>query len=165
MGKKIDLLVMTGALLALIGLHDSPAHGFANSAPSFDCMTCHQGETGDEAVQLRNMSGTYTPGKTYTLTLVVESGLKSMGEVQGGFALEASAGELIVLDDKHTQLSNGFLTHTMEGARKRTWKFGWKAPQAKTAVDITVMAVAANGDYSSTGDRVGADSFAMQPGK
>jgi len=140
----------------------STVHSFNNSAPNFECLTCHVGQMAADMVEIRGLPKNYVPGKTYRLTIVVTSNMKSMGEVQGGFALEASAGELIVQDKKNTQLSNNILTHTQEGSHHRTWTFGWKAPTDKKDVHITVMALAANGDFSPVGDITGANSYTIR---
>ncbi|ADH86586.1 conserved hypothetical protein [Desulfurivibrio alkaliphilus AHT 2] len=152
-----------------------PAHGFANSAPSFQCMSCHPGPMQPEMVKLRNLPENYRPGQTYTFTLELDSALESLGEQQGGFAIQASAGELVAKDQAHTQLIDGILTHTLEGSHRRSWSFSWQAPGEATAwwqfwqrpepgpdVSITVMAVAANGDYSAIGDEIGAAGFTLR---
>lgn len=178
MVKKIFLPgLMAIGLAAVVGLQPpAPAHGFANSAPSFACMSCHSGTMATDMVSLGNLPANYRPGQTYNLTLTLQSALESLGEQQGGFALQVSAGELMVSDQTNTQISDGILTHTLEGSQRRTWDFAWQAPGTAPAggqperqaepgpiVSITVMGVAANGDYSSVGDEVGAASFTLQP--
>ncbi len=162
--KKLTLFLIL-PIFFLTGLHISTVHSFNNSAPTFECLTCHVGQMAVDMVEIRGLPKNYVPGKTYKLTIVVTSDMKSMGEVQGGFALEASAGKLIEQDKKNTQISNGILTHTWEGSHHRTWTFGWKAPTERKDVHITVMALAANGDFSSPGDIVGVNSYTIKPKK
>ncbi len=85
--------------------------------------------------------------------------------MQGGFAGEATAGELIVTDGKNTQLSNGIMTHTQEGSHHRKWSFSWKAPVAKMDAEIKVMVVAADGDFSAANEAVAAELFMIKPKK
>ncbi len=161
MKKIITLLV----LYFMTVLYISTADGHRNSAPNLECMSCHEGEIIQDMVKIQGLPKDYVPGKTYNLTVIVTSDLDSMSECKGGFAVEATAGKLIVKDKKNTQLSNGILTHTQEGSELRKWNFSWKAPSEKTDASITVMAVAANGDYSPFGDKVGADSYTVRPSK
>jgi hypothetical protein len=160
--RKITLLLVLA--LGITALITSTGHSHNNSAPNLECTGCHQGE-GAAEVKIEGLPEKYIPGKTYKITLTVVSGNASLGDVAGGFALEASAGELIVSDKKNTQLSDGFITHTKEGSAFRKWAIGWKAPATNITVDITVMAVAANGDFSPAGDVVGANSLSIRPSK
>lgn len=146
-------------LIASMGLSHN------NSAPNLECALCHQGDFIPEIVALEGLPEKFTPGEIYKLSLLVKSDLKSYGDVLGGFAIEASAGELIVTDEKNTQLIDGFLTHTLAGSESRVWKFAWKAPSKNVEVTFIAMAVAANGDFSSIGDIIGAGSYVLKPGK
>lgn len=159
--KLILFLVITSGIISLIV---STGNSHNNSAPNLECTSCHQGE-GSAEIKLDGVPENYIPGKTYRITLSVISDNQSLGDVAGGFAVEASAGELMVTDRKNTQLSEGFLTHTQEGSAFRKWTFGWKAPVQKTGANLTIMAVAANGDYSPAGDVTGAGGFPIMPGK
>ncbi|WP_333656063.1 choice-of-anchor V domain-containing protein [Dissulfurispira sp.] len=163
MKKNIFFLVLVSFVIA--GLYVSIGYGHKNSAPNLECISCHEGEMVQNMVKVQGLPKNYVPGKTYNLTVVVTSDLESMSECKGGFAIEASAGKLIVKDKKNTQLSNGILTHTQEGSELRKWNFSWKAPSEKTDANITVMAVAANGDYSPFGDKVGAGSYIIKSTK
>lgn len=162
--KKLILLIL--APFVLVGMVVSMGHSFHNSAPNFECFACHQAIGEHETkLNIKGMPKAYKPGKTYELTLTVDSTLKSIGEVQGGFAVGVNAGELIVRDNMGTQLSNSILTHTVEGSEKRVWQFGWKAPRQKTDIEIMVMAVAADGDFSPVGDATAAMVFTIKPRK
>jgi len=160
--KKIVLfLVIAFGITAFVV---STGNSSNNSAPNFECILCHEG-AGSSEINVEGLPKKYTPGKTYKMILMVKGDVESLGDVAGGFAIEASAGELINIDKKNTQLSEGILTHTKEGSGLREWTFGWKAPSEKAEVTLSVMAVAANGDFSVIGDLVGADGYTIMPGK
>lgn len=161
--KKIFFLIFL--LCSIAGLYSSKVYGHRNSAPNIDCTSCHESEMVKDMVKVQGLPKNYVPGKTYNLTIVITTDFESISESKGGFAVEVSAGKLIVKDKKHTQLIDGVLTHTQEGSELRKWSFSWKAPAEKGDATITVMAVAANGDYSSFGDRVGVDSYTIKSSK
>ncbi|MBI5641523.1 MAG: hypothetical protein HZA17_13970 [Nitrospirae bacterium] len=159
------LIVPVLVLLAVAGFHIAPVSSHNNSAPNMECIGCHQGEMVADMVTIQGLPKSYVPGKLYAMTVVVNSKLKSSGDVAGGFAVETSAGELVVKDKKNTQMSDGILTHTQAGSALRKWTFGWKAPAQKMEAGISVMAVAANGDFSAAGDEVGSGSYTIAPKK
>ncbi len=162
--KRFALLIL--AIFFVVGLVVSDGFSQNNSAPNFECFVCHTSVKPQKtSIKATGVPKVYEPGKTYKITIAVESGLKSRGEVQGGFAGEATAGELIVTDGKNTQLSNGFVTHTQEGSHHRKWSFSWKAPATKMDAEIKVMVVAADGDFSAANDAVTADMFIIKPAK
>lgn len=136
-----------------------------NSAPDGECFVCHTDIADSADIKITGIPKEYIPGKTYNITLTVQSRLKSMSQIKGGFSAIATAGELIVIDTKNTQKSNSYITHTIEGAKNRTWKFAWKSPTEKIPAEISVMAVASNGDFSPTGDAITAESITMKPSK
>ncbi len=160
--KKFILLFVIG--LGIVSFFASTGSGHNNSSPNFECNTCHQGE-GSAEIKIDGLPKKYVPGKVYKMTLIIESGNQSFGDNAGGFAMEASAGELVVTDNKNTQISEGLLTHTQEGAALRKWTFGWKAPADKKDVDLTIMGVAANGDFSPVGDVIGTEGLTIMPEK
>jgi hypothetical protein len=161
--KRFVLLILP---IIFAGLLVSKGFAHRNSAPSFECFVCHTAtEPQKTTIKATGIPKVYEPGKTYNITLSVESTLKSYGEVQGGFAAEATAGELIATDAKNTQLSNGIMTHTQEGSHYRKWSFSWKAPATKMDAEIKVMVVAANGDFGAAGDAVTAELFIIKPKK
>ncbi|MBF0328835.1 MAG: hypothetical protein HQL10_06730 [Nitrospirae bacterium] len=162
--KKLSVL---GALtLFFISfLYAATAQSHNNSAPNMECLSCHDGDIQAGMVSIQGIPKNYKPGKVYTMSVVVKSNLESLGEIKGGFALEADKGTLVVKDKKNTQLIDGFLTHTQEGSHFRKWTFSWKAPEDKSDASISLMAVASNGDYSSQGDHVGTGSYTIKFGK
>ncbi len=163
MKRKLMLLSIA---LTMVVLMAAMGYSHNNSAPNFECFKCHQPVGAHSTrIVLKGLPKVYEPGKVYKLELSVVSSLKSIGEVQGGFAAESTAGELIVSDKINTQLSDMILTHTQEGSTLRTWKFNWKAPVQKVNAELKVMVVAANGDFSATNDAVTADMFIIKPAK
>ena len=162
-GKAKKTVMYLIVLFSITLLFSSIGFTSNNSAPNFECYTCHTGASAPAAIKVTGVPKQYEPGKTYKLTVSVDCKTKSMSEVQGGFSVQASAGELIVSDKKNTQLSDSYLTHTLEGSERRSWAFEWKAPQEKVDVELKVMAIAANGDYSPFGDAITADGFTIQP--
>jgi hypothetical protein len=160
MKRTLMLCIIVVLGLTFFYIHDSLSH--SNSAPVIDCLSCHEGELKSDIVQVTGIPKAYTPGNSYKLRITVKSGLKADGESQGGFAVEATAGKLIASDKKNTQISGTVLTHTLEGSRKRTWEFIWQAPKTGEDVSITVMVVASNGDYSSFGEEIGAQSYSIK---
>lgn len=161
--KLLILLIFLFLSVSFFGVN--VIYGHRNSSPNLECLSCHEGEMVQDMVKIEGIPKNYVPGKTYNLKVVVVSDLESISESKGGFAVEASAGKLKVKDKKNTQLSNSFITHTQEGSELRKWSFEWTAPKEKTDVNITVMAVAANGDYSPAGDKVGATVYSIKPAK
>lgn len=159
--KKLSIPIILALVVTLV-FFVSAAYSHNNSAPNMECMSCHEGEVVPGMVKIQGLPKSYTPGKTYKLTVVVTSALKSMGDVSGGFAVQAVGGKLAVTDMVNTQLSDDFITHTLEGSSLRKWNFAWKAPAGREDAALSVMAVAANGDYSSIGDNTGADSYTVK---
>ncbi len=161
----MKLIFLFFLALAALGLAATVGQSSTNSAPDGECFVCHTDIADTADIKFTGMPKEYAPGKTYNITLTVKSRLKSMSDVKGGFSATASAGELIVTDQKNTQKSNSFLTHTIEGAKNRTWKFAWKSPKEKIPAEISVMAVASNGDFSPSGDAITAEIATIKPSK
>ncbi len=156
------LIFLSILLIIPLFIHDF-TYGHRNSSPNIECINCHAGEVVQDMIKLEGLPERYQPGKTYNIKIILRTELESMSESRGGFALEVTGGKVIVKDKRHTQLSNGFLTHTQEGNELRTWEFAWRAPSEKMDISFSVMAVAANGDYSPTGDVVGATVYVIKP--
>lgn len=140
----------------------APVFAFNNGAPTLECLNCHTA-LGQPRTELKTdgVPKAYKPGATYQLQVILKSSQESQGPVQGGFAVTISGGELLVTDRKHTQLSDGILTHTMEGANLRRWSLSWRAPKDQQNVEISIVAAAANGDYSPLGDPVAEQNFVV----
>ncbi|MCX8031046.1 MAG: hypothetical protein N3A59_05655 [Thermodesulfovibrionales bacterium] len=161
----MKLVFFTITVLFAVILIVTGSQSFTNSAPDNECFACHTNIADTAEIKLTGIPKAYSPGKTYTLTLTVQSKLKSMSEIKGGFSASTTEGELIIIDEANTQTSNSFLTHTKEGAKKRTWKIGWKSPSEKKPVEIRVMAIASNGDFSPSGDAIAAEIIKINPAK
>lgn len=161
--KKPLLVLLLSFAIGLVIVNQSISH--TNSAPTLDCVQCHSGDFASDVVKIEGLPKSYKPSQTYRLTVVVKSNLKSQSDVKGGFALTASKGTLIITDNKNTQLLDGFVTHTIEGIKLSKWSFSWKAPAEPAEVTFTVMALAANGDFSSAGDQVGATTYTIKSSK
>lgn len=150
-------------IISLTLLFSSIAYTNNNSAPNSECFTCHSGASDPATVKVTGLPKQFEPGKKYKITVAVDSKIKSVSEVKGGFSATVSEGELIVTDKKNTQISDSYLTHTIEGSDRRSWSFEWKAPEKKSDVELKIMVVAANGDYSPNGDAITAEVFTIQP--
>lgn len=134
------------------------AEAFQNGAPSLDCMSCHTTIGKQSAMlEIKGIPDKFQPGQVYQIRVSVLSETQSLGDVKGGFVVQASGGALLVTDEMNTQLSGGMLTHTIEGATRRSWTMAWQSPQVSGAVEFLVAAVAANGDYAAIGDPVAVD--------
>lgn len=159
------VLFFFGVLFVMSFTAKEDSFAFLNSAPSFECMTCHVGaEDYMVDIMIEGMPERYEPNKTYDLKLVVKSDLESISDIEGGFAAQVNAGELIDKDQVNTQLTESYLTHTNEGNKMREWAFSWKAPaEAEDQVRFEIMVVAANGDFSPSMDAVGFEVFRTDP--
>lgn len=160
--KKRLFIIMVIFVIASFIVQKGLAH--RNSSMNLECASCHvEGPTAK--IVIKGLPAQFQPGKSYQVTVEVISKLKSMSESKGGFAVQASAGTLKVKDEKRTQLLGDYLTHTPEGNMGRKWTFIWVAPTDVEEATITVMGVAANGDYSPIGDAVAADAVSITKAK
>lgn len=162
-GVLLPLGATAMALFLLLSVYGSQTGANSTTgAPMTMCMDCHGIPKGAQ-IQIEKLPGSYQPGATYEISLKVVSAVKSESDIQGGFAVIASGGELIVSDARTTQKSDEFITHTAEGALLRFWKFKWKAPQEKKNVTLTVSVIAANGDFTPSNDGFARREFVIQP--
>ncbi|MCE5194452.1 MAG: hypothetical protein LLF28_03200 [Nitrospiraceae bacterium] len=143
----------------------SAVYSASNSAPNNECYVCHQNPEGSAELKVEGIPKQYKPGETYKIKLELKSKIKSETDVEGGFSATASAGEFIVIDKKNTQISDAYITHTPDGSKHKEWKFAWKAPKQKGEVELKIMAVAANGDFSPSGDAIAAEAFTIKSKK
>ncbi|CUS96710.1 choice-of-anchor V domain-containing protein [Candidatus Chrysopegis kryptomonas] len=164
MRKILNLLFMLCVIgLFILSFSNQEIRSHSNGAPSLECDECHSGAENEEVkILISGLPDNYIPNKRYEIKLKIESGLISEGEYQGGFGLTVSGGKVVVIDRKNTQVSEGYLTHTVDGSRLREWKFGWIAP-ASGEVEFSIMGVAANGDYSPSGDAIGVETVKIKP--
>ena len=162
MRRAFFFILLAGAIVLVLGLGAETSASSTSGAPTRMCMDCHIVPKGAE-IKIDGLPGNFQPGTTYEMTIRVESAVKSMGDLQGGFAISVSDGDLIVADPKNTQKSDGYLTHTAEGALLRTWKFRWKAPEGKKKITLNVSVIAANGDFTPSNDGFARREFILQP--
>ncbi len=148
--------------LLFLALGSNTGANSTGGAPMTMCMDCHGMPKGAE-IRVENLPTSFQPGATYEITVKVASAVRSESDVQGGFAVSASAGELIVSDPVNTQISGGFITHTPEGTQSRAWKFKWKAPTEKQKVILNVSVIAANGDFAPANDAFARREFVISP--
>jgi hypothetical protein len=149
-----------------------PPDGFAGdpAGGGLDCTWCHATydvNSGDGAATLNGVPPAFVPGTTYDLVVI----LSDLGQERWGFELTVldelnqSAGELIVTDGVHTQLSDNaepnadYLKHTEDGTYPSTpdgpvgWSFQWRAPNVPS-VTFYVAGNAANGDFTAHDDYI-----------
>lgn len=155
------LLPVLGILvfMAVVGVTALHASSMSNGAPQLNCVQCHVGADKNPAeMVVEGLPEKYEPGKTYKITVKITKGPDCSGGVAcGGFAVQVSAGELIVVDKKNTFISTTptgekLLTHTKDGSLRREWTFEWKAPDKPEPVTFKISVIAANGDGSFNGD-------------
>ncbi len=157
------LIIVAAALFFLCSVFVSPSGANSTSgAPMTMCMDCHGLPKGAE-IRMENLPTSFQPGAVYQMTVKVVSAVKSEGDIQGGFAVTVSAGELVVSDPKNTMKSDGYITHTAEGCLQRSWKFKWKAPAEKKKVTLNVSVIAANGDFAPANDGFARREFVIAP--
>jgi len=159
--------VFTFIVVGIAALH---ASSMSNGAPQLNCVQCHVGADKNPAdFVVEGLPDKYEPGKTYKITIKITKGPDCSGGVAcGGFAVQVSAGELIVTDDKDTFISTTptgekLLTHTKDGSMKREWSFEWKAPDTAEPVTFKIVVIAADGDGSFNGDAYAAKEITVEP--
>ncbi len=158
---KFKVLVFYVLLAVCVAM--GSAFALSNGAPDLKCAKCHKNVVGTADIKISGLPEKYKPGKEYTIEIEILSSVKSTGFSQGGFAIEASAGELKVVDEKNTLKSGKYVTHTTEGAGKRKWKVVWQAPDKPVEVTISVSAIASNGDASPANDAMGMKTVKIKP--
>ncbi len=151
------------SILMAVGVLMGSAFALSNGAPDLKCAKCHKNVVGSVDIKISGLPDRYKPGETYTIEIEILSDVRSTGFTQGGFAIEASAGELKVIDEKNTLKSGKYVTHTTEGAGKRKWKVAWQAPDKPVEVTISVSAIASNGDASPANDAMGLKTVKIKP--
>ncbi|MDP7007083.1 MAG: hypothetical protein QGG57_02695 [Candidatus Poseidoniia archaeon] len=111
---------------------------------------CHSSSpASDLMVTLSGLPATYDAGVRYNLTVALSGGpeVTSNPTNQGGFNLEASAGDLSSVDSNTQEKEDGSLTHNSEGNDQRSWKVEWVAPADDSLrVSFTLRGNAVNGD-------------------
>jgi len=156
--------------LVAFGLSSGPPPGFTQAPGESTCTECHDSfgeETNRGPGELTlEHPARYEPGQIVTILVRLEH----VGQRRWGFQLTAlttdtsePAGELLVLDPRHTQRVQGptgrpYIEHTQEGTfagqrDQAQWTVAWRAPDQDLG-PITFYATgnAADGDGTRLGD-------------
>jgi hypothetical protein len=155
------LAVLGIAAIALLAYKDGPPPNRTGGFGGETCIACHLGNplnAPGATLSLTGLPAKYTPGAAYKLTLTLtKSGLYTAGfQIAARTAASQFSGAFRPLDD-HTQIKEGFLSHTSRGADAEKsparWEFEWTAPAAASG-DILFHAAAnaSNDDASALGD-------------
>ncbi|MBX7077796.1 MAG: hypothetical protein K1X88_01335 [Nannocystaceae bacterium] len=126
-----------------------PAAAHSGGQPGPGCVGCHGG--GDVDIALVTAPSSIDPGETVTVTLTVSA----PGSAVAGVFVEADVGELQTLGGEGLATVAAGLTHSapkpMPGG-VASFDFLWTAPAQPGAVRLSISALAANGNGSSSGD-------------
>ena len=143
------ILVLAGQSYALpTGINDRGDDG---------CL-CHGGSDESTTVTLSGLPEMYNSSQEYNVTLTIDS-LVEMNEVQGGFRILISQGELV--GDGWQVIDNGY-THTSEINDRRVWNAVWIAPEETDKLATFVIhGNAVNGNNEVSGDEWNSQSIAV----
>lgn len=159
----LPLLVVSLCAATLAQPHVSAMS--SGAVPVLDCRQCHT-DAGEAELAVEGLPEAYEAGKAYVLTIRIVKGPEPTGDVKGGFAIAASAGELRPADPALAQAvtieGEQAVTQTEDGARAREWRVVWVAPESGE-VRIKVAVIAANGDYSPLGDAYAYEELVIGP--
>ena len=143
-------------LLSLIGQSQALPSGIGDRAD--DGCLCHGGSDDSTIVNLSGLPETYNSSVEYNLTLTIESPVE-LNEVQGGFRVIISQGELIA---EGWQVIDGGYTHTTEINDRRQWEVVWVAPEVDDELaTFVVHGNAVNGNENANGDEWNSLSIAI----
>ena len=138
-------VIALAILLSLIGNSQALPEGIGDRAD--DGCLCHGGSDDSTTVSLVGLPEVYNSSTEYNLTLTIESPVE-LNEVQGGFRILISQGELI---GEGWQILDEGYTHTTEINDRRQWDAVWVAPEADDELATFVIhgnAVNGNGAVS-----------------
>ena len=149
-------VIALAILLSLIGQSQALPTGIGDRAN--DGCLCHGGSDDTTIVNLSGLPETYNSSEEYNLTLTIESQVE-LNEVQGGFRVIISQGELIA--DGWQIMDDGY-THTAEINDRRQWEVVWVAPEADDELaTFVVHGNAVNGNGNANGDEWNSLSIAI----
>ena len=149
-------VIVLAILLSLIGQSQALPSGIGDRAN--DGCLCHGGSDDTTIVNLSGLPETYNSSVEYNLTLTIESPVE-LNEVQGGFRVIISQGELIA---EGLQVMDGGYTHTTEINDRRQWEAVWVAPEADDELaTFVVHGNAVNGNGNANGDEWNSLSIAI----
>jgi hypothetical protein len=156
----------------VFGFSGGPPDGKAGDPPAMNnCTQCHTSfpvNSGSGTLNVITLT-TYEPGAAYSVAVE----LTDPDAERWGFELIAMDGDnnptgtIELLQPTRTQLSGGYIKQTSTGTDpgqtgSDQWSFNWFAPEAGTG-DVTfyVAGNAANGNFSTSGDRIYTNTFVM----
>ena len=149
-------VIALAILLSLIGQSQALPSGIGDRAN--DGCLCHGGSDDTTIVNLSGLPEAYNSSVEYNLTLTIESPVE-LNEVQGGFRVIISQGELIA---EGWQVIDGGYTHTTEINDRRQWEVVWVAPEADDELaTFVVHGNAVNGNRNANGDEWNSLSIAI----
>ena len=151
-----------------VAFPDGPEPGLTGGKGFEDCSSCHFAgpppSTGS-GIELKGLAEHMVPGERYQIVIEVRDPAQQVG----GFQLAVrdlstlqSDGELVEGPGLRTLVANDvtFLSHSepqrassTDQHQRTRWQFEWVAGKAQT-VEVSVAAVAADGDDSALGDNV-----------
>ena len=119
---------------------------------------CHGGSDDSTTVTLSGLPEMYNASQEYNVTLTIDSPVE-MNEVQGGFRVLVSHGELV--GEGWQMIHNGY-THTSEINDRRVWDAVWIAPEETDKLATFVIhGNAVNGNDEASGDEWNSQSIAV----
>ena len=133
-----------------------------------DCSSCHfagPAKSDTSGIQLHGLAEQMVPGELYQLTIEVIDPEQRVGGFQLAFrdlASGDSVGQLKEGEGQHILKHENveFLAHSepqraqeSDGEQRTRWEFVWRADDAEE-LEVSVAAVAGDGDDSSLGDNV-----------
>ena len=149
-------VIALAILLSLIGQSQALPSGIGDR--SNDGCLCHGGSDDTTVVNLSGLPEAYNSSAEYNLTLTIESPVE-LNEVQGGFRVIISQGELIA---GGWQVIDGGYTHTTEINDRRQWEVVWVAPEVDDELaTFVVHGNAVNGNENANGDEWNSLSIAI----
>jgi len=152
-------VIALAILLSLIGNSQALPEGIGDRAD--DGCLCHGGSDDSTTVSIDGLPEVYNSSVEYNLTLTIESPVE-LNEVQGGFRILISQGELI---GEGWQILDEGYTHTTEINDRRQWDAVWVAPEADDELATFVIhGNAVNGNGAVSGDEWNSITIAI-PGQ
>ena len=119
---------------------------------------CHGGSDESTTVTLSGLPEMYNASQEYNVTLTIDSPVE-MNEVQGGFRILVSHGELV--GEGWQIIDNGY-THSSDINDRRVWDAVWIAPEESDKLATFVIhGNAVNGNDEASGDEWNSQSIAV----
>src|SRR5687767_4640195 len=169
MSKKYSILALLAGILLFLSFSSNPPNGRTGAPGDGLCSDCHtlNGATQDGEITVAGMPASIIPNTAYTLTMT-SSNPNGIAELAGfqltilnsnntiaGSITSPSAGSTV-----QTSSGRQYWEHNpaqpYPGSNMVTWTATWTAPNMPANTTITIYAAGniANGNGSSTGDRI-----------